>query len=383
MSDIKRCRVCGNIFTGESLLKLPGMPRAVQNLPTNKDEAIASGVVLDVRQCSFCGLVQLLNAPVPYHKDVIRPGGGSLSMRARQHDQFKMFIERFSLKNKNIVEVGSGRGEYLSILNELSVNAFGMENNPEFTRSANEKGLKTFQAYPTDLSGPPDGIMFDAFISINVLEHVPEPSAFLRSCAGLLTDSGVGMVSVPDLEFELSDNYLFSFMSDHLLYFSSDTLRTALNINGFDVIDLFKNRELNVVTGYVRKRKQCDFTVAMEKSHTCNKDINDYLNSILSNGGRVAVWGASHLAFSIISSSKVAGMIAYIVDSSPIKQERFSPASGLEIFAPQHFRKDPVNAVLIMCPEYSTEITAVIEGQYSDIIQHIATFIGGNLRRIR
>jgi len=382
MTDMKNCRLCGNKFADASLLSLPDMPKAVQNMPTSKAEA-AAGVVLDVRQCSACGFVQLTNDPVPYHKDVIRPGGVSKSMKARQHDQFKKFIERFSLAGKNILEIGSGSGEYLAILNELTVNAFGMEHNAKFSKIANEKGLKTFKAYPTDLSGPPDGIMFDAFISINVLEHVPDPGAFLRSCADLLTENGVAMISVPDFEFELDDNYLFSFMSDHLSYFSPDTLRNALSTNGFEVVELFKNKELNVITAYVGKRRQCDLSAAKEKCHKINSDINNYMETILNSGGRIAIWGASHLAFSIIASSGIAKMLSYIVDSSPVKQGRFAPASGLEIFAPKHLREDTVNAVLIMCPEYSAEIAASIEQQYSDIVHHVATFIDGTLEVIK
>lgn len=383
MPDIKKCRVCGNEFGAESMLKLPGMPRAAQNLPSEKNEAIASGVELDVRQCSFCGLVQLANDPVSYYKDVIRPGGVSGSMRARQLNQLKIFIERFSLSKKNILEIGSGCGEYLSILSELPVNAFGMEHNAEFVKTGYEKGLKIFQAYPLDLREPPDGVMFDAFISINVLEHAPNPVAFLRSSANFLTESGVGMISVPDFEFELNDNYLFSFMSDHLSYFSQSTLYNTLAISGFDVVEIYKSKELNVITAYVKKRRQCDLAPVQEKNKKFNERINHYIKTIQAEGGRIAIWGASHLAFSIISSAKIVNKIEYIIDSSPCKQGRFSPASGLEIFPPEHLRKNPVNTILIMCPEYSTEIGAVIEKQYSDLIEHIATFINGDLKAVK
>jgi len=383
MTATKKCRACGNIFTQESLLELPEMPGAVQNLPTSRDQAVASGVVLDVKQCVCCGLVQLTNDPVPYHKDVIRPGGVSVSMKARQRDQYKLFIERFSLMNKNILEIGSGRGEYLAILKELPVSAFGLEHNPEACKIANEKGLTTFQAYPTDLSGPPGGKIYDAFISTNVLEHVPDPGAFLRACAGFLGENGVGMISVPDFEYELRDNYIFSFMSDHLSCFSPVTLRNVLSISGLDVIEIFKNTQLNVITAYVSKHIQCDLTAAKEKNKKFNEIINDYIKTILAGGGRIAVWGASHLAFSIIASSGIAKKLSYIVDSSPAKQGRFSPAAGLEIFPPQHLREDPVNTILIMCPEYSKEIAAIIEEKYSDIVHHVATFIDGALEIIR
>lgn len=383
MTHEKRCRACGNVFGRESLLRLPDMPGAVQNLPVNKDEAIASGVVLDVRQCSFCGLVQLSNDPVPYYKDVIRAVSFSPYMRARQYDEFKTFIERFSLSGKNILEIGSGCGEYLSILNELPVNSFGMEHNPEFNKIANEKRLKTFQTYPTDLAGPLDGIVFDAFISINFLEHAPDPGAFLRSSANLLSENGVGMIAVPDFEFELRDNYLFSFMSDHLSYFSSDSLRNTLTLNGFEVIDIFRNEKLNVVTAYFKKLSQCDLSAPKDKFFDFNKKINDYMDAILKNGGRIALWGASHLAFSIVSASKTGNKISYIVDSAPFKQGKFSPASGLEIFPPQHLSEDPADTVIIMCPEYSTEIVAGIKEHFSHVVRNIATFRNGGLEIIQ
>jgi SAM-dependent methyltransferase len=379
MTYKNKCRACGNQFVNESLLRMSDMPGAVQNLPAHKDEAIASGVVLDVKECSFCGLVQLNNDPVPYFKDVIRAGSFSPSMRARQHDEFKTFIERFSLAGKNIIEIGSGRGEYLSILNELPINAFGMEHNPEFNRIANENGLKTFQGYPTDLAEPLDDIVFDAFISINFLEHAPDPGAFLCSSANLITENGIGMICVPDFEFELKDNFLFSFMSDHLSYFSSDSLRNTLTFNGFEIIDIFRNEKLNVVTAYFKKPCQCDLSVPKDRFFDFNQKINDYMDSILKNGGRIALWGASHLAFSIISASKTANKISYIVDSAPFKQGKFSPASGLEIFPPQHLSEDPVDAVIVMCPEYSDEIVSSIKESYAQAVDNIATFINGKI----
>ena len=382
MTDEKRCRACGNVFGDESLLRLSGMPGAVQNLPDDRDEAIASGVVLDVRECSFCGLVQLSNDPVAYYKDVIRAGSFSHSMRERQHDEFKTFIERFSLQGKNILEIGSGRGEYLSILNELPVNAFGMEHNPELNKIANENGLKTFQTYPTDLTELPGGIVFDAFISINFLEHAPDPGAFLRSSVNLLSENGIGMIGVPDFEFELRDNYLFSFMSDHLSYFSSDSLYNTLTLNGFEVLDIFRNENLNVVTAYFKKRGQCDLSAPMEKYRDFNKKISGYMDSILENDGRIALWGASHLAFSVVSASETGNRISYIVDSAPFKQGKFSPASGLEIFPPRHLSEDPVDAVIVMSPEYSAEIVKTIKEKFSHWVRYIATFRNGDLEII-
>jgi 2-polyprenyl-3-methyl-5-hydroxy-6-metoxy-1,4-benzoquinol methylase len=382
MNNYKKCRTCGSKLKNR-LLSLPDMPGAVQNLPKNKDVALSTGVSLDVRQCSYCGLVQLTNDPVSYYKDVIRAGSISPSMRARQYNEFKLFIERFSLQGKNILEIGSGRGEYLSILNELPVTACGMEHNLDFNKMANDSGFKTYQAYPTELEKLPDGSLFDAFISINFLEHAPDPNDFLRHSADFLTEDGVGMIAVPDFEFELKDNFLFSFMSDHLLYFTADSLRSTINHNGFEVVELFRNEKLNVVTAYFNKRKLLDISLSKKKYDDLNTNINSFLDSILENGGKIAVWGASHLAFSIISASKIKNKISYIVDSAPFKQNKYSPASGLEIFPPNYLAEDPVDSIIIMCPEYSTEIVAGIKENFSHIVRNIATFKNGEIQLVQ
>lgn len=383
MIKFEKCRACSNDLDGKSLVRLNGMPGAVQNLPDNKAQAVSSDIVLDVRQCACCGLVQLTNDPVPYYKDVIRAGNFSPSMRARQQEAFQAFIDRFSLTGKNIIEIGSGRGEYLSILNELPVNAYGMEHNSENNLMAKEKGLKTFQAYPTDVTEPLDGIQFDGFVTINFLEHAPHPGEFLSACGKLLSQSGVGMIAVPDLEFELTDNFLFSFMSDHLSYFSAESLRNVLSLNGFDVIDVWRNRALNVVTAYVQKRGTWDISDSQERFFTFNRTLNEYMDTIVNRGGRIALWGASHLAFSIVSASQTASKIAYIVDSAPFKQGRYAPASGLAIHPPQHLGSDPVDAVIIMCPEYSDEIVSAIKENYAHVVTGIATFKDGQLENIQ
>lgn len=382
MRETEKCRACASALEAESLVRLNNMPGAVQNLPEDDACAVSASVVLDVRQCARCGLVQLTNDPVPYYKDVIRAGSFSPSMRMRQREAFQTFIDRFSLSGKNIIEIGSGRGEYLSILNALPVHAYGMEHHLENNRMAEEKGLKTFQAYPTDVTEPPGGILFDGFISINFLEHAPDPGAFLRACAKLLSEAGVGMIAVPDLEFELNDNFLFSFMSDHLSYFSAESLRNTLCLNGFDVIDVRRNRDLNVVTAYVQKRRTWDISAPRKRFSRFNQTLNAYMDTIVNQGGRIALWGASHLAFSIVSASQTSAKIAYIVDSAPFKQGRYAPASGLAIHPPQQLASDPVDTVIVMCPEYSDEIVSVIRENYAHVVTGIATFTGGGLETI-
>ena len=220
------------------------------------------------------------------------------------------------------------------------------------------------------------------FISINSLEHAPDPSAFLRACAGLLSAEGIGMLAVPDFDYELRDNFLLSFVIDHLLYFSADSFRHVLVSNGFDVLELTRNDKLNVLTAYVRKRRPCDLSGPVQRYETVRKQIKDYMNTISEQGGRIALWGASHLAFSVMSVTGMETEIAYILDSAPFKQGKYAPVSGLAIVPPEHLLKDPVDTIVIMCPEYAAEIIAGIRKDYSTMIEHIASFQHGGLQII-
>ena len=121
---INKCRVCGYNFFKEPLLRYENMPKAAQFLPDVTSLESDKGVSLQVCQCSGCGLVQLSNASVPYYREVIRAAAISEEMADFRRKQFESFIKRFSLKGKKVIEIGSGRGEYLSIMRRVGAEAY-------------------------------------------------------------------------------------------------------------------------------------------------------------------------------------------------------------------------------------------------------------------
>jgi SAM-dependent methyltransferase len=122
-----RCRVCATDLFAEPLLRYANMPRVAQFFPDQSTVAADTGLDLDVWQCAGCGLIQLRTEPVPYYKEVVRAAGLSDEMRAFRAGQFGAFLERFSLGGRKVIEVGCGRGEYLSVLQAAGADAFGLE----------------------------------------------------------------------------------------------------------------------------------------------------------------------------------------------------------------------------------------------------------------
>ncbi|HIE34490.1 MAG TPA: methyltransferase, partial [Candidatus Altiarchaeales archaeon] len=123
---INKCRVCNHELFEEPLLRYENMPKAAQYLPDAESLESDRGVDLEVCQCLGCGLVQLSNDPVPYYREVIRAAAISEEMKDFRRKQFSSFVKKYLLKGKKVIEIGCGCGEYLSIMRQSGVEAYGL-----------------------------------------------------------------------------------------------------------------------------------------------------------------------------------------------------------------------------------------------------------------
>ena len=83
----------------------------------------------------------------------------------------------------------------------------------------------------------------------------------------------------------------------------------------------------------------------------------------------MAVWGASHQGLTLLSTTALQEEVAYIIDSAPFKQGKYSPASHLPIVDKSHFQKEPVEEILIVAPGYTEEIAGIIRREFTPLPQ--------------
>jgi 2-polyprenyl-3-methyl-5-hydroxy-6-metoxy-1,4-benzoquinol methylase len=357
----RACRVCGGRLFDEPLARYANMPKSAQELPDAAALADETGVDLEVFQCAACGLVQLVSEPVPYYREVIRAAAVSDVVRRAKSEQFARFIDEHGLYGKRIVEVGCGRGEFLSLLGRLDVEAFGLEASVSAVADCVASGLRVTRGYPGEGAGAWEDGPFDGFLLLMFLEHMPEPGAALRAIADNLVDGAVGLIEVPNFDMVVRKTLFSEFVGDHLLYFTAATLRTTLQINGFDVLRVDELRDGYVLSAIVRKRDRSDISGFREQQQQLTTELQAYLAGF--GARRVAVWGAGHQAFATIAMTGIAREIRYVVDSAPFKQGRFTPATHLPIVAPEALRTDPVDAVIVMAASYSDEVAGIVREQ--------------------
>nr|WP_314465684.1 class I SAM-dependent methyltransferase [uncultured Clostridium sp.] len=382
------CIVCGQALDGEPLLTLDHMPASAQDIPGQEDLADDRGISLNLHQCSCCGLVQFDCEPVPYYKDVIRSGGFTTTMVELRKRQYRHFIDACHLEGKKLIEAGCGQGEFLSVLSGFPVTACGIEHRESLVLLGKEKGLNVWRQFAGEgeVLASQDGSMngpYDGFLSFNYLEHQPDPVGMLRCIAENLTDEGVGLITVPSLEYILKYDGYYELIRDHIAYYTFDTLRFAADQAGFEVIEeeMVNRDTLSVI---VRKKKnlkegagrvileRLDASGLVQSRVIIGDELKRLIRELESEGKSLGIWGASHQGFTLASTTVIGDFARYIIDSAPFKQGRYAPASHLPIVAPGHFFQDPVNAILIVAPGYTEEIAKSIVEKFGRNVEILA-----------
>lgn len=384
----KICIVCGNPLAEKPLMELDQMPASAQDIPSKEELMEDKGISLKLCQCGCCGLVQFDCQPVAYYKDVIRSGGYSTTMVNLRTRQYRHLIETYQLEGKKLIEAGCGQGEFLSVLSNFPVEAYGIENREPLVAMAKEKGLKVWKQFAEEgqILAPDDGSVsgpYDGFLSFNFLEHQPNPVSMLRCLAENLREEGIGLITVPSLEYILKYDGYYELIRDHLAYYTFDTLRYTVEAAGFEVLEeeMINRDTLSVI---VRKKKQpakkedckkiekIDVSGLLKSQDTIGSEIRQLIKELKAEGKRLAVWGASHQGFTLASTTDIGAFARYMIDSAPFKQGKYAPASHLPIVPPEHFMTDPVEAVLIVAPGYTEEIAGIIKEKFGRDVEILA-----------
>lgn len=361
------CRCCGSSLKENPVLTYHNMPDRAQNFPSLDELDADQGIDIELYQCPFCGLVQLLNQPVGYYRDVIRAVAVSEDMKEFRNQYFREFVDYFGLQKKRIIEIGAGCGEFMEMMLRTGADVYGLEHKRESVLTGNQKGLNLKEGFIENSNTDIEEAPFDAFYIMNFLEHIPEPNQFLQGIYRNLTGDGVGLVEVPNMDFFMEQQLFSEFMLDHLSYFTTETLRILLEKNGFEVVRCQPVWKDYVISAFVKKRKKLSFERFHIKQKKLVSEIQDFIWEEKRLGNKVAVWGAGHEALAMLSLASLSGEIEFVADSAPFKQGNYTPATHIPVVAPEQIRKQKIGAVLVMAGSYTSEVVQLMHEQYPQV----------------
>jgi SAM-dependent methyltransferase len=232
MGMIRKCAVCGSLAKDKIHIQkhlLPGK---------------RSIVTYDVVGCKKCGFLFADNIPsqkeyeryykasnkYTYGKSV---PAGLLKIYEDIYGVANRIINKYNpsvvKRDFTILDVGCSIGSLLNIFKEHGFQSLsGVEPSEQCSLLAKE--LYGIEVFPGLLSGYSPGRQFDLLMMTGVLEHVSDFETLLPQVVGLLKDSGLLMVVVPDAEnFSLRPCSPFDeFSVEHINYFTAKTLSNLI-----------------------------------------------------------------------------------------------------------------------------------------------------------
>lgn len=357
----KGCRLCGSMRQ-ICFLRLKNSPANISFLLRPEQFDQDAPVDLEVWLCQECGFVQVNPIFTPeFYKEYLMTASHSSQMQHFQQAQARNFVQRFRLQGKRIIEIGCGDGNYLQCLQSAGALVAGIEPSARFRAVALKRGCTVHAGYVGQGVSIP-GAPYDAFVTRQVLEHVPDVVDFLLGIRESLQPDAVGLVEVPSLEQALDGIRFYDFFADHLNYFSAHTLRLALERTGYEVIDISRGMTGEYHVAQVRVHSQQALLGFRTSVDEVLDDLRKFMATCRRNNKRVAVWGAGGKGVSLMAIAQLKD-VAYVIDSDPYKHKLFTPITHFLVVPPIHLLKEPVDVIILTALAYKNEILQELRQQ--------------------
>ena len=286
-------------------------------------------------------------------------------------------VARHELRQRELVEIGAGQGDFLRMLCDLGDNrgiGFDAAYVPHEEDGLDERVRFIGEfAWQEHIDSAPDMIY-----ARHVLEHIEKPAEFvavIREAIGDKKDTLV-FLEVPNMAYTLRELAIWDIIYEHCGYFSPQSLSCLLSRGGFDVLatrDAFGGQFLTI--------EAFPATSASEEGCAKNDDLDDVTAQVdafadefrqkvmmwrqrlaawQAQGKRVVAWGAGSKGVTFLNIMQAQDQVPYIVDINPRKLGMHVVGTGQEIVAPEALVAYQPDVVILMNPIYREEIAQML-----------------------
>lgn len=370
------CRICGDENVS-AFFTAPDIPVNVGVMWTTRDEAQScSKGPIQLAFCPKCGHVgniafepDLIDYDASYDNSLFCSPSFLKYARSSAAD----LVERYHLRDKVVLEIGCGKGEFLAMLCELGHNA-GIGFDPSYAEGRADvsagRGISfTSEYYPNGYSG--EG--FDFLCCRQVLEHLPNPRDFVRTVRGTMPaeSPAAAFFEVPNAEFTLCASGMWDVIYPHCSYFSSASLRWLLASSGFHATGVraaFGGQYLCAEVLPARSERPPDgdgkgeveslrlLVEEFERVRAARvEELRKLVCHLRRSGKRALVWGAGAKGVMFLNTCCY-DRVEYVVDLNPHKQGKFVPGTAQEIIGPDFVKEYRPHVIFVVNGNYREEI---------------------------
>jgi transketolase len=347
------------------------------------DEPMSVRLPLTLLQCSDCGHAQLremISEAIYQDYIYVTPPASSLSTYlVGLADELR---EKFALRNKKVLEVGSSNGAFLKLFSDDN-EVTGIEPSVKLAEQARtELGINTLQGY---LGAVKLEETFDVILCRHVLEHINDVDGFTTAVTALCKKGTLFLVEVPSFDSTVAQENYSNIFHEHVNYFSHAVLQTYFAARGFRLVHDYENDIHGGSMGLMFEFAGPP-VVAEKRTMPAAADLfrnfDAWLHKVkaLLSADSFIGYGAAHRTFTLLSILGLADKVDYIVDQNPGYLGKCIGGTGIRIHSPDRLLHETGREIIVFASSYEKEIIA---RNAAALKRNVFVCVGSSPRRVQ
>tara|TARA_R110001592_G_scaffold5488_4_gene30224 strand:+ start:3252 stop:4424 length:1173 start_codon:yes stop_codon:yes gene_type:complete len=307
---------------------------------------------------------------------------GSMSKTMRDHFSETSELLRKHLSDKpRVLEIGSNDGVFLK--NWDKDTTIAVEPCSNFAKETNDLGYLTYDGFWTkqlsETIVEENGWM-DLIFAANCICHIPDLDQTFAAIENTLTDHGFFVFEDPSLVKMINENSYDQIYDEHPHIFSITALKTILERNGLTIVrvdntpvhggsnriwvqrTMFAKPDESVENNLTHERiigldDPYTFERFANKVSDSKTDLVRLLSRCVDSGKKVISYGATSKSTTVFNYCGIGpDLIQYITDTTPEKQNKFSPGVHIPIVKPEGNFDNSVDFAFLGAWNFAQEI---------------------------
>lgn len=283
---------------------------------------------------------------------------------------------------KFVVDIGSNDGILLKPLKELGVKALGVDPSINVSKIANDAGLTTLTGFFDEAMAEQinkDWGQPDVVVASSIFTHLEDPLGFSQAVKRMMAPDGSLIIEVEYIGNILKDIQFERFYLDRIFYYSLTSLRDLFAQYDMVIADVeiiephggsLQVTIRNAASGARSNQRVLDMLTEEAKTLTLpelkkfKQTVDEYIISFRDKlieykekGLKVAGYGAPARVTTICNYGNIGPeLIEFLIDDSPLKQNKSSPGTHIPIFPREHLKDHKPDILVVFAYEYFDDI---------------------------
>ena len=399
---MSKCLVCNDNFN--PFVDFGDMP--IANAFSLKEELFNEYTfAMKVGFCENCNMVQLVEQPdreKMFHENYAFFSSTSNYMINHFNDFASSVISLQGLnENSFVLEVGCNDGIMLQSFLSNKIPCLGIEPSQNVANVAIEKGIEVITEFFDKPLAQHISKMYqkaDVILSANVMCHIPYIHSIYDGVKFLLKDDGVFIFEDPYLGEIIEKTSFDQIYDEHVFLFSALSISYIANAHDLELVDVepqithggsmrytIAHKGLKEVSQNVNRLIEQEKSIGLDNQHAymnftksvdkIKDDLISLLTKLKNEGKKVVAYGATSKSTTVTNYFGITpDLVDCIYDTTPIKQNKYSPGAHIPVLPYNQFRESNPDYVLLFAWNHAEEIMKK-ESDYMGKKRHWITYI--------